>query len=157
MSLPTEYATAGRAIAVRPRAAMAMLNLVSTSAPSISLVRRGPLQDRQLVGTIRMQRGAEELPRLPRGVAPLQIDRDKLRRFVGVLVNAVAQPLTDDLADPRVIVRRAVDAVGVKFVREVHVRISVRRRGHGNGNGESDHRNDASSLHGLNLGLSTPL
>jgi hypothetical protein len=92
---------------------------------SDSLLLRGGFEDRQLIGAI----GAEELPRLFGGAALWQLNEDELRGFVGVLVDPVVQPLTGDLADPRVVVLLPVDPVRVEFVREIHIWIGMCRRG----------------------------
>ena len=46
-----------------------------------------------------------------------------------VLVEPVVEPLTGDLADPRVVVLLAIDAIGVEFVGEIRIGVCVCRRG----------------------------
>jgi hypothetical protein len=60
---------------------------------------------------------------------PPRLFEDELGRLVRIRVHAVAQPFTDDLADPGVVVPLAVNALRVQLVGEVGVDIGVRRRG----------------------------
>src|SRR5882724_5352460 len=114
------------AIAATVTAVAAMLALRNMS---YSLLLRRGLQDRQLLGAVGVDRGAEELPCLLGGAALLQLDEDELRGFVGIRIGAVVEPLTGDLSDPRVVILAPVYAIRVEFVREIGVRIGMRRRG----------------------------
>src|SRR5258708_26327248 len=119
-------ASARRASAATLAAAAATLTLINIS---VSLLLRGGLEDRQLVGAVCAKRRTEELPYLLGVGALWQLEEDELRGLVGVQVGAVVQPLTRDLADPRVVVLRPVDPVRVEFVREIHIWVGVCGRG----------------------------
>src|SRR5882672_2256743 len=117
------------AIAATVTAVAAMLALRNMS---YSLLLRRGLQDRQLLGAVGVDRGTKELPRLLGGAALLQLDEDELRRLVGIRIGAVVQPLTGDLSDPRVVILPPVNAIRMEFIREIGVRIGMRRRGERN-------------------------
>src|SRR5258708_33287289 len=108
-------------------AAAATLDLINI--PDSSLLCRCSFQDRQLIGAVGAKRRTQELPCLLCGTALLQLNEDELRGLVGVLVDSVVQPLTGDLADPRVVVLLAIDPVRMEFVGEIHIWVGVCRCG----------------------------
>lgn len=83
-----------------------------------SSLSRNLLQDWSVVGAVSIDGRAQELPCLFCGAAVLQLVEHERHGFISIVVDTVVQPLTGDLADPRVVILRAVEPVRMEFVRE---------------------------------------
>src|ERR1700744_2249886 len=77
------------------------------------LLDAGRLHDADLVRAVVVHRGAEELQRLALGGAPRQVPLNEVGRLVCIVVDAVAQPIAGDLAEPGELVLRLVDPEAV--------------------------------------------
>src|SRR6516162_7278550 len=130
------------------RSTLARKVRVSCALPSISTydygLAAGALDEADLVGAVVVDRGAEELERLALSGPSRQVVLDQIGGLVRVGVQAPVDPVTADLAHPRELVLRTVDAEAVDGVLEWGVvvagrrrrprrRIGLRRRGQRNG------------------------
>src|ERR1700712_4064929 len=84
-------------------------------------VAREAVDDRPLLGAVGVDRSIEELVGLLLGSGLREVLLEEYRRFARVGVQPGGQTLALDLADPRVEVLRAIDAVSVQLVAEIGV------------------------------------
>src|SRR6516162_5072072 len=88
----------------------------------------GTLNEADLVGAVVVDRGAEELEGLALSGPSRQVVLDEMGGLVRVAVHAPVDPIAADLAHPRELVLRTVDAEAVDGVLERGVVIAGRRR-----------------------------